>query len=58
MKKIIFSLLLLIVFGCTSYSQNNKPEEDISSSKTIAFLNKDGSFMKKEFYDIGKVKGG
>lgn len=57
MKKIIFSLLLLIVFGCTSYSQNNKPEEDISSSKTIAFLSKDGSFVKKEFYDIGKVKG-
>lgn len=54
MKRLL--LLLLITFSLGAYAQEQEPA---SKSKTIAFLSKDGSLLKKEYYDIegGKVSG-
>lgn len=54
MKKfIIFTLMLF--FALTSGSAQEK--ETKSTSKTVEFLSKDGSFFKKEFYDLPAVGG-
>lgn len=54
MKKIFF---LLIVMFCLSANAQDKKQEDISKSKTVELLQKDGVLLKKDFYDIGKTTG-
>lgn len=57
MKKILFLFVSLLLVS-TAYSQaQTKSDEEKTSSKTLEFMSKDGSFMVKEFYDVGKVKG-
>lgn len=46
MKKILLFIALLMPM--VSFAQDQKEK---SSSKTVEFLSKDGSFFKKEFYD-------
>ena len=50
MKQFLFLIALLI--PVVSYAQESKEK---SSSKTIEFLSKDGSFLKKEFFDLPTV---
>lgn len=54
MKKI--ALLLMTLF-CLSISAQEKKQEDVSKSKTVELLQKDGVLLKKDFYDIGKISG-
>jgi hypothetical protein len=51
MKKLF---LLLLLLPMVVYSQEKEPE---TKSKSIEFMSKDGAFIKKEFYDLGKIKG-
>lgn len=54
MRKICF---LLIAIFCLSVNAQEKKQEDVSKSKTVELLQKDGVLLKKDFYDIGKVGG-
>lgn len=58
MKKTVFTFTLLLIINIMVFAQT-KEQEPQSKSKTIAFLAKDGSLLKKEFYDIegGKIDG-
>lgn len=53
MKKILF--LLMITACLSSYAQEK--QEDLSKSKTVELLQKDGVLLKKDFYQIGDVPG-
>ena len=53
MKKYIL-LILSMVISATCLAQE---ESDKSKSKTIEFMSQGSSLIKKEFYDLGKVKG-
>lgn len=56
MDKIMKKLLLLIALIMPmALLAQEKQEKEKSSSKTIEFLSKDGSFLIKEFYDLPKV---
>ncbi|MBR3064534.1 MAG: hypothetical protein IKG90_02665 [Bacteroidales bacterium] len=55
MKK-SFVLLISLFVVATAFAQTQTDEEK-TTSKTLEFLSKDGSFIVKEFYDVGKVKG-
>lgn len=57
MKKVLF-MVLLLTFSNTTFAQT-KEQESQSKSKTVAFLAKDGTLLKKEYYDVegGKVSG-
>ena len=50
MKKVLLLIALLIPMVSNAQEQKEK-----SSSKTVEFLSKDGSFFKKEFYDQPSV---
>lgn len=50
-------LMLLILLSLPSVAQNAKSDMEKSDSKSISFMSSSGSFMKKEFYDITKIKG-
>lgn len=52
MKK--FLLLIVLMMPIALFAQEQKEK---SSSKTVEFLSKDGSFFKKEFYDQPTVGG-
>ena len=51
-KKILFLLVVVSVSLTSIYAQE---DENKSTSKTIEFLSKDGSFFKKEFYDLPSI---
>ena len=53
MKKIIFIVVLSIMSLTTTFAQEQ--QEKKSSSKTVEFMSKDGTFLKKEFYDLPSV---
>ena len=55
MKKIIFAVFMLLSFN-VAIAQQADPEEK-SKSVTLEFMKKDGACFKKEFYDLGNVKG-
>ncbi len=55
MKKVLLSFLLIGI-SIFSFAQET-PKEPESQSKSVEFLSKNGSFILKEFYDVGKVKG-
>lgn len=55
MKKIALILLTLSI-SLVSFAQD-KEQENKSESKTLEFMSKGGSLIKKEFYDLGSVKG-
>ena len=55
MRKVLVSLML-VAFSVLLYAQET-PKEPESQSKSVEFLSKNGSFILKEFYDLGKVKG-
>lgn len=55
MKKIYLAVLLLLSFNVAVAQQTNSEEE--SKSATLEFMKKDGACFKKEFYDLGNVKG-
>ncbi|MBE6260706.1 MAG: hypothetical protein E7107_07765 [Prevotella sp.] len=50
MKKILFVVVLLMPMFL-----NAQEKEEKSNSKTLEFLAKDGSVLKKEFYDLPEV---
>ena len=52
MKKLLLLIALLMPMALLAQEQKEK-----SSSKTVEFLSKDGSFFKKEFYDQPTVGG-
>ena len=47
-------MILSMVISATCLAQE---ESDKSKSKTIEFMSQGSSLIKKEFYDLGKVKG-
>lgn len=55
MKKLF--LLIALMMPIASIAQDKVAENSQSKSKTLEFLEKDGSFIQKEFYPLGKVKG-
>lgn len=55
MKKILLILALLMPMALLA--QDKVADAPQSKSKTLEFLEKDGSFIQKEFYQLGKVKG-
>ena len=54
MKKILL-LMAVTLFCCTAFAQEIEIEK--SKSKTVEFMVKEGSLMKKEYYELDKVKG-
>lgn len=54
MKKFLFIAILAIMSQTTAFAQETEKK---SASKTVEFLSKDGSFFKKEFYDLPAVGG-
>lgn len=57
MKKLLF-LMLVLCFGLSSFAQEKaKDEIPESKSKAVEFLQADGTFLVKEFYDLQKIKG-
>lgn len=50
MKKIL--LLSLLLISGISYAQE---KDEKSNSKAVEFLSKDGTFMKREFYDLPQI---
>ena len=50
MKKLLLMIALMMPMVLLAQEQKEK-----SSSKTVEFLSKDGSFFKKEFYDLSTV---
>lgn len=54
MKKTILLILLALV-PMFIFAQEGKETE--SKSKAVEFSKKDGTLLRKEFYDIGSVKG-
>lgn len=55
MKKFLLAALFMFALNVASAQQENAKEE--SKSETLEFLKQDGACYKKEFYDLGKVKG-
>lgn len=55
MKRILL-LFLFIVSSLVLFAQETTKTPD-SQSKSVEFLSKNGTFIVKEFYDLGKVKG-
>ena len=53
MKKIIVVLALMLPMFLSAQETQEKQEK--SNSKTLEFLSKDGSVLKKEFYDLDDV---
>lgn len=53
MKKILILVVIAIMSLTTTFAQ--EAAEKKSASKTVEFLSKDGSFFKKEFYDLPAV---
>ncbi len=53
MKKILFFVLSFVMVANVSLAQDSKGE---SKSKTVEFMAGCGSLMKKEFYNLTKVK--
>lgn len=55
MKKYLFVILSMII-SITSMAQDESVGNK-SESKTIEFMSQGSSLIKKEYYDLGKVKG-
>ncbi len=55
MKKILLSVIFIAI-ALVSFSQETTTQPE-SQSKSVEFLSKNGSFILKEFYDVGKVGG-
>lgn len=55
MKKVLF-LSLFIFLSISVFAQVEK-EAGASKSEAVAFSSRDGALIKKEFYNLGKVKG-
>ena len=54
----IFIITVLSFFSLMTYSQEkNNTSSSETKSKAIEYLEKNGMFVSKEFYNIGKVKG-
>jgi len=57
MKKLLL-LTMLFTISLICYSQEKQSERlPETKSKSVEFMSKDGTFMKKQFYDLGKIKG-
>lgn len=54
MKKILFALVMLLIGG-TAFAQEKQNATEELNSKTLEFLEKDGTLIRKEFYPLGKV---
>lgn len=58
MKKNLLLLVLLMSINTLLFAQAKEADKlQDTKSKTLEFMAKDGSFIKKEFFDMGKVKG-
>ncbi|MBQ8222119.1 MAG: hypothetical protein IJZ87_02040 [Bacteroidales bacterium] len=55
MKNYLF-VILSVIISITGMAQE-KSVDDKSESKTLEFMSQGSSLIKKEFYDLGKVKG-
>ena len=55
MKRSFLLVLFIFTLNFTFAQQNDSREE--SKSETLEFLKKDGACFKKEFYDLGMIKG-
>lgn len=55
MKK-VFVLLLVSLMTITSFAQA-EDKGNVSKSKAVQFMERDGSLLKKEYYNLGTVKG-
>ena len=53
MKKILIFVVIATMSLTTTFAQETAEKK--SASKTVEFLSKDGSFFKKEFYDLPTV---
>lgn len=50
-------MIIIAMFMVTVGFAQDKASEDKSESKTLEFLSKGSSLIKKEFFDLGSVKG-
>lgn len=57
LTKKIFSLAVLAFLVVSPVFAQQKKEDEASTSKTIEFMDKDGSLIVKEFYDLATIKG-
>lgn len=55
--KRIFIFILIILISIESFSQTSNDIRQTSKSKAVQFMEKDGSFLKKEYYNLGVIKG-
>lgn len=55
--KHLFTFLLAILLCIPVWAQDDEGKEEKSSSKTLEFMSTDGTFLLKEYIDLGKVKG-
>lgn len=53
MKKFLTLVVLSIMSLTTTFAQDQ--QEKKSASKTVEFMSKDGTFFKKEFYDLPSI---
>lgn len=56
MKKILLILVFVLISTGVNFAQE-KTNNNKSESKTLEFMAKGSSLIKKEFYDLGSVKG-
>ena len=58
MKKAILTVLLALLAVPYSFAQDQSGKDgQESKSKAVEVLNSNGSFLLKEFFDLGKIKG-
>ena len=55
MKKILF-FAVAVLLSASTFAQS-KATEDKTESKTLEFMSRGSSLIKKEFYDLESVKG-
>ena len=55
MKRIVLLVVAALISIC-GFAQS-KSEDEKSESKTLEFMAQGSSLIKKEFYDLGTVKG-
>lgn len=57
MKKVLLLLSLCFFFTLSVNAQATKAQAPESKSKTVEFLDKDGQFILKDFYDLSAIQG-
>ncbi len=49
--------VLIVVLALMTVSVQSQEKATVSKSKSVEFSEKDGSLLKREFYDLSKIKG-